>query len=722
MNDAVQREDPFHIEASPYLADDRTRVLKQGETFAIFDRYGDVGAFSRDQQGVVHAGTRYLSHLFLRLNGERPLLLSSTIKRDNLVLAVDLTNPNVYDGAELILPQGSLHIFRSKFLWQGVCYERLRVSNFSVRPATAELLIQFDADYADIFQLRGIKRARIGERLPTEMARHWVRLGYRGLDGLTRQTHIQFSRVPTVLTGASAQFRLEMAPKSEKSICIAVACCSEEETPAVRDYDDAMRDMMEALAEVKMAGCMISTSSAPFNNWLERSGIDLYMMITDTGHGNYPYAGVPWYSTVFGRDGIIAALQTLWFDPSLARGVLNYLARHQARELNAARDAEPGKILHETRKGEMANLGEVPFQYYYGSVDSTPLFVMLAAAYYQRTGDIALVRELWPNIEAALQWIDRYGDFDGDGFVEYERHSDDGLVNQGWKDSNDAVFDQHGELAQGAIALCEVQGYVYAAKLGAAQMATALGKNALTSRLVDEAETLKTRFDEAFWCEDLQTYALALDGAKRPLRVRTSNAGHALYTGIAGTHRAAAVAQTLLNPESFSGWGVRTVASSAPNYNPMSYHNGSVWPHDNAMIAVGLARYGFKREALTILNGLFDTSGFMDHTRLPELFCGFIRRPDEAPTLYPVACSPQAWAAGAVFMALEACLGIAVIATPRPQVIFSAPILPEILSEVRIDRLRVGGAQVDLSVRCYREDVAVHALERSGDVQIVVVK
>lgn len=720
MNDAVKREDPFYVEATSSMADNRTLVLKQGEMFAIFDRHGDAGVFARNHQGLFHEGTRHLSYLSLRLGDVRPLLLSSTIKKDNLFLAADLTNPDSYGDCNL--PQGSLHVFRAKFLWQGVCYERIKIANFNRDSLDLTLGLQFDADFIDVFELRGINRPRRGELLSAQVDADSATLRYRGLDGVIRNTALQFFPQPDSLNGSEAVFKESIPARGELNFYVTVSCYNGTQIPSRLPFDAAMQAASADLHAERVNGCHVRTTEDQFNNWIDRSVVDLQMMLTDTEHGRYPYAGVPWYSTVFGRDGIITALQYLWLDPAPAEGVLRYLAAHQATVLDPARDAEPGKILHETRKGEMANLGEVPFQCYYGSVDSTPLFVMLAGAHYDRTGDLQLVRDLWPHIEAAIAWIDRYGDADGDGFVEYQRHSTNGLVNQGWKDSHDALFDEHGVLAEGSIALCEVQGYVYAAKLAAGTMAAALGKKALASKLTSEAEALKGYFDEAFWCDELATYALALDGEKKPLRVCSSNAGHALYTGIALRERAAPLARTLLNPASFSGWGVRTIASTAHNYNPMSYHNGSVWPHDNGMIALGLARYGLKQEALAIMNGMFETSRYVDLNRLPELFCGFVRRPEEAPTLYPVACSPQAWAAGTVFMLLQACLGISVTANPTPKVCFQAPVLPEFLQEVRLARLLIGNNRVDFSIRRFREDVAVHVLDRVGDTQVVVLK
>jgi glycogen debranching enzyme len=441
--------------------------------------------------------------------------------------------------------------------------------------------------------------------------------------------------------------------------------------------------------------CSLTTSNQGFNAWLDRSWSDLRMMVTKTPHGQYPYAGVPWFSTPFGRDGLITAREMLWIEPGLARGVLAYLAATQADGVDESIDAEPGKILHETRKGEMAALGEVPFGRYYGSADATPLFVGLAGAYYERTGDRDFAASIWPAVQRALTWIDRFGDVDGDGFVEYTRRSRIGLVHQGWKDSPDAVFHADGELAEPPIALCEVQAYVFDAKRRAAVLAAALGETARADALRAEADAIQARFEADFWIDDLQTYALALDGAKRPCAVRTSNAGHALFAGIGSPVRAARIVHGLLDPSGYSGWGIRTLDTRERRYNPMAYHNGSVWPHDNAIIAAGCARYGLKDEALQILTGLFDAAQSFDQHRLPELFCGFHRRHQEGPTLYPVACAPQAWAAGAVFMLLEACLGITIDAI-RGRVLVRQPRLPESLKEVRVQGVPLGDRTVDL--------------------------
>jgi glycogen debranching enzyme len=721
LDDTIRVRDQFYILATSSRIDDRTRVLKHGETFAVFDRYGDIHPGGRGELGLYHEGTRFLSRFDVRLGAIRPLLLSSTIRDDNALLAVDLANPDLTVAGEIVLPANAYHLFRSVFLWEGACYERFRIHSYALQPLHLELRMLFDADFADIFEVRGIPRKRSGRRLEPELDETGIVLRYEGLDGVRRRTRIECTPSPGKISETEISLTVDLDPQGETTVYITISSEIGAAAAPRRAYEGAF---LAASAEGRLMRqplVRVGTSNEQFNDWLNRSTADLHMMTTSTPQGLYPYAGVPWYNTVFGRDGIITALACLWVAPAIAKGVLAHLAATQATEVNAEQDAEPGKIVHETRRGEMAALGEIPFGLYYGSVDATPLFVLLAGEYYQRTGDYALIEQIWPAIERALGWIRDYGDRDGDGFVEYLSKGTNGLVNQGWKDSLDSVFHRDGTIADGPIAICEVQGYVYAAKRSAARLAAILRKDALATTLATEAEELRERFEAAFWCEELSTYALALDGHKRLCRVRSSNAGHALFAEIACPERAVRTAATLLDDDSFSGWGIRTIPASEVRYNPMSYHNGSVWPHDNALIGAGLARYELKAEALTILRGLFDSTLFLEIQRLPELFCGFARRPGEGPTLYPVACAPQAWATTSVFLLLQVCLGLT-INGPNRRISFLRPALPEFLQEIRIFNLAIDSGSVDILVRRHAEDVAIHVLRRSGDIEILCIR
>ena len=693
------------------------RTLKHGYTFAVLDRRGDINAVNGSSDGIYHHDTRYLSRLELRLNAAPLLLLSSNVQEDNAVLRVDLANPGMPSRR---LRGELIHVNRLKFIWNAACYERILIRNFDLRPHELTFGIEFAADFADLFEVRGRQRARRGQVAAQRRSDASITLRYLGLDGVERVTNIAFEPAPNRLDDARALFQLSLAPGQGARLVLRIACGARSQSNAVaRSFYTSLRTARRALRDSSGRAASLDSSNSLFNEMARRSVADLYMLITQTEHGPYPFAGIPWFSTPFGRDGLFTALFTLWIDPAIARGVLRFLAATQASQVDPVRDAEPGKILHETRDSEMAQLGEVPFARYYGSVDATPLFVLLTGEYFRRTGDLETVRVLWPHVQAALNWIDTYGDPDGDGFVEYHRKNAGGLVNQGWKDSHDAIFHEDGRMAEGPIALCEVQSYVYAAKQHAAVLASALGDAAASTTLSQQAAELREKFEAAFWCEDLSTYALALDGAKKPCRVIASNAGHTLFTGIADPAHARRVAETILGAACFSGWGVRTAGVSAARYNPMSYHNGSVWPHDNAVIALGLARYGFKSEVLKIFRGLFEAASYMDLRRLPELFCGFPWRRLNAPTLYPVACVPQAWASATVFALVQASLGIG-FDPESGEIHFDRPALPEFLDELHLRGLRAKHGTADVLLRRYDSDVVLNITRRQGSVPIVL--
>ncbi|CAH1672271.1 amylo-alpha-1,6-glucosidase [Chelatococcus asaccharovorans] len=722
----------FFIPAAASLQERRPRILKHGDTFAVFDHNGDALAGPGSPEGLYHRDTRHLSHFYLTIGGVRPMLLSSNSRDDNASLTCDLTNPDLYDAAgRLVLAHDLIHIRRSRFLWNGACFERLSVRNFDESRRSVRIEIAFAADFADIFEVRGTRRERRGSDHQAEITPHSVTLAYTGLDGRRRDTALHFDPAPVALTASQAVFAFSLAPREAQLAFLEIHCDGERHRQTAdnseppyqkretrRAFFVALRDARRALRISSSRAATVATSNEICNEAVRRGVSDLYMLVTNTPEGPYPYAGIPWFSTVFGRDALITALEMLWLDPTIARGVLRHLAANQATQYDPVADAEPGKILHELRQGEMAELGEVPFRRYYGSVDSTPLFVMLAGAYLARTGDVAILTKLWPHIDAALKWIETDGDRDGDGFVEYGRRTADGLINQGWKDSHDSIFHADGSLASGPIALVEVQAYVYGAWRAAAHIAQALGYGRRAQEFDEKARILRKRFDESFFDEDLATYVLALDGHKQPCRVRASNAGHALFTGIALPERAPVVVETLMARSSFSGWGVRTVATTEARYNPMSYHNGSVWPHDNAIIAAGFARYGFRHQAARVFEGLFSSSLYIDQRRLPELFCGFPRQRSRGPTFYPVACIPQAWAAAAPLSLIQSCLGLGFNMADH-ETIFDEPVLPDFLDEITLHRLAVGGGSVDVALRRAGHQVVVNVLSRRGDVRVL---
>jgi len=718
QTNAIVAESPFYIPMTGAPARPRL-TLKHDDTFVLLDSHGDIGASAGGPDGLFNRDTRHLARFEFVLNDVQPLLLGSNMRDDNSGLTVDLTNPDIVNGDRIVLQKDMIHIVRTIFLWRGTAYQRIGIQNHGDRVAKLDLTFLFDSDFADLFEVRGERRRRRGSATAELRGSSDVELVYTGLDGAVRTTGLHFDPVPMHLAVNSAAYHFELAPQQITSIFVAISC----NLPPDRKIAPFFRGLLAHRREMRestVGAANVETSNDILNEVLCRSMADLNMLMTETPHGRYPYAGIPWYSTTFGRDGLITALQMLWVDPRVARGVLRRLAAFQATTVDPLADAEPGKILHEMRGGEMAALREVPFACYYGSVDSTPLFVLLAGLYVERTGDEATLVELWPAIEAALHWIDGPGDRDGDGFVEYQRASEQGLVNQGWKDSFDAIFHADGRLAEGDIALSEVQGYVFAGKRLAARCARRLGLMDRARVLEQDAHRLAARFEEAFWCDDLGTYALALDGAKQPCRVRTSNAGQLLFTGIVREDRARMVAADLMRPQFFTGWGIRTVALGETRYNPMSYHNGSVWPHDNALIALGLARYGLKHSVEAVFKGLFDAASYMDFRRLPELFCGFRRERRRGPTLYPVACSPQAWASATPFSLLEATLGLE-FDTDAHEIRLRNPYLPAFLNEVILRDLSLGETSVDLRLRRHGEDVSLEVLRSRGRVQVSMV-
>ena len=717
-----ERTEEYHIEATESLVERTLRTLKSDDLFAVFDSQGNFAGGALGPDGLFYKDTRFLSEFTVRLGGSEPLQLGSVLLDDNGAMVVDLTNADLHTAKGRVwLQRESVHLSRFKFLSGSSSFERIRLRGYGPIGRTIPVEITFDADFADLFEVRGTRRTRRGTRSVHRVSDSEIEFRYTGLDQVLRRTLLRFDPPPSNLGDARARWDVDLDQEHEQTIVIKTCCLIDKDCENSASIAEAFRSGHKLRRETAGQRAKLDSSNPQFDAVIARAWSDLDMLMTRTPHGAYPYAGVPWYSTIFGRDGIITAMLLLWCAPYFAKGVLLTLADLQATEIDPVADAEPGKILHERRGGEMAALGEVPFKRYYGSVDSTPLFVMLAAQYFERTGDIDTIRAIWPNIRAALDWIDTHGDTDGDGFVEYARMTDKGLSNQGWKDSSDSIFHRDGRLASAPIALCEVQGYVFAAKKGAAVLAAQLGESDMTARLADEAETLRVKFEAAFWIEEAGTYAIALDGDKRRCEALASNAGHCLFTGIAAPERAKRVAELLTGKRFHSGWGVRTLAVGEARYNPMSYHNGSIWPHDNALIAMGLARYGHKKAALSIFEGIFDSALYDDLRRLPELFCGFERRRRQGPTSYPVACSPQAWAAATPFALVAAAIGC-VIDPAAGKLTLDRPVLPKFLDDLTIRNIVIGEARVDLRLSRVDGDVTTAVLRREGDVVVTITK
>ncbi|HKA56928.1 MAG TPA: amylo-alpha-1,6-glucosidase [Candidatus Binatia bacterium] len=716
----VRLEEEYYLLASASAQRRPQALLNHAESFAIFDLAGDIPLAYRDSYGLFHRGTRFLHRYELRLNGKLPLLLSTATTHEGSGLVTHLSNADELRDGEVSLLRDTVAVRRDKTLLGGSLYERVQLQNYGQEPLRLELEVLFGADFADIFELRGSPRARRGEATAPKLERDGVRLPYRGVDGVWRETVLTFTPAPSRLGMTGAGFVLSVGPGEEAIIEVRVTCEASDAPPApAHTFASALTALLCERGDWRAQFPLISSDHEGLNAWLERSLQDLTLLRSETEYGSYAYAGIPWFATIFGRDGLITALETLGFSAGLAAGTLRTLAGFQGKEFDGERDEEPGKIVHEMRRGEMAATGEIPFGRYYGTIDATPLFVWLLAAYAERTGDLALVRELWPAALAAVRWMDTAAD--AAGYLAYARQAARGLINQGWKDSHDAVMHADGTLAEPPVALAEVQAYAYAARRGLARLAHRLAYPAEAAAWEAQADRLRRQFQRDFWLPAEGTFALALDGRSQPCRVVSSNAGHCLFAGIASPAQARQVVSRLMRDDMFCGWGVRTLSARACRYNPMSYHNGSVWPHDNAMIAAGFARYGASAQAGQLFSALFDASQSLDDHRLPELFCGFPRELQHGPVPYPVACKPQAWAAGSVFLLLQAALGLRVDAWER-RVTFERVTLPPWLNEVSLRGLRVGDARVDLSVVRGRWGAAVEVVDRQGDVEVVVHK
>ena len=723
----------LYVLASSLASRRLTQVLADGHSFAIFDSAGDVMELPSEALGLFHRDTRYLSRFELRVAGQTPYLLNSFLSDDKAQLQVNLTNRDFgSEPGKIDLPHNSIQFQRSWVLEQATLFHRLMVRNFTQAPAALELELRFGVDFADLFEVRGVKRPRHGEMLAPERRKNRIKFLYRGLDDEVRFSELRFNRAPTVLDAEHAVYSLKLEAESDLRLDLSIECgvqraAAGKPAKAARiapaaasmSFERALQARRAQIAHSEAGWAKLTAGNELVNSLLRHSECDLTSIMAHEAGGTYIMAGIPWFATLFGRDSILTALSMLPFCPAIAAGTLRALARFQGTTVNLERAEQPGKIVHEMRFGEMAALHEIPFGHYYGSVDSTPLFLWLFGRYVMSTGDLKLAEELWPHVVRAIDWVEKYGDSDGDGYVEYIRETPQGLFNQGWKDSSDSISHADGSLARPPIALCEVQGYVYAAFTTIAQAAARMNRNAVASRLSDRAKALKATFVRDFWLEDEGIIALALDGDKKPCRVMASNAAHCLAAGLLNPDQSAVLAARLMADDMFSGWGVRTLSTTARRYNPMSYHNGSVWPHDNAMAALGLARIPGRSGALRIAQGLFDAASVLHAGSLPELFCGFAREARLGPVPYPVACHPQAWAASSVMMMLQAILGLQIDGFAG-RLVIDSPVLPNGIGSLAIEGMRVGSGSASFTVRGSSKGATVEITDKRGPVSIEV--
>lgn len=716
----------FYILASSLASRRPTRALANGESFSVFEVGGDIVESTLEAMGFFHRDTRYLSRFELKIAGETPYYLNSYTSNESAQLRINLSNPDLGVHDDVIqLPRDSIQLERNWVLLGGSLFHKLIVRNYSRSSLQIPIDFHFGVDFADLFEVRGVRRARRGDFYEPVVKSSSVKFSYLGLDAVLRFTEIVFETAPVALDANRASFLLTLDPDEE--IALEAHVTGECGPPLRRENNSALRfdEALEArraeIACFDAGWSKITASNELVNSLLRRSSADLTAIIRYAPEGAFIMAGIPWFATLFGRDSIITALFALPFNPALAVGTLKTLAKLQGSEFSQERDEQPGKILHEVRGGEMAATGEVPFGRYYGSVDSTPLFVWLLGRYVAATGDLKLAQELWSNVERALEWIERWGDRDGDLYVEYHRETPRGLANQGWKDSYDAISHADGTLARAPIALCEVQGYVHAAYRSIADVARRLSHGALADRLEERAAALRKAFSRDFWLDHDRTVALALDAEKRPCRVMASNAAHCLATGLLATDQAEALSERLLKEEMFTGWGLRTLSARERQYNPMSYHNGSVWPHDNAIAAWGLSCFK-QREALgRLMDGFLDAAVHLNTGSLPELFCGFPRNERLGPVPYPVACHPQAWSAASVFMLVQAMLGLQVLGFEQ-RLVIDSPAMPARLDWIKIEDLKVGAGTISFIVHRTPAGAAVEMIEEQGEVSVEIRK
>ncbi|MBD2775875.1 amylo-alpha-1,6-glucosidase [Iningainema tapete] len=720
-----------------------TLTVKDDDLFLVTDTLGNISGCSLNDaspsKGLFCSDTRFISRLELQIEGRSPVLLSSTAEK-GFSLSVLCTNPRIDDR----LNADTVGI-RRELVLNGALFEELEVCNYSTTSVSFQLSISFDSDFVDLFEVRGFGREKRGKLLrlveptgedgtlvdggvmlaPTQLSatqENMLTLAYQGVDGLIMESRIQFQhRQPDYFKGYTAVWELELGSHETQKLGYRLNMLTNNKSSstvsaAVTLAQAKAAELMEEKHWVQQI-TSIRSDKGTFNRVIERAEQDMYLLRQSFGKQKTVSAGVPWFSTLFGRDSIITASQTLMLNPQIAKETLTILAAYQGKTEDEWREEEPGKILHELRFGELARCQEIPHTPYYGTVDATPLWLMLYAEYYAWTHDVETLEQLWGNALAAMDWIDR--NMKESGYLGYYRKSKRGLTNQGWKDSGDCIVNRKGELASGGITLCEVQAYVYAAKLRLAEIARLKKRIDLSDRWLEDARNLKLRFNRDFWIEDQDFCALALDGDGNQVDSITSNPGHCLLLGIFTPEKAYSVAERLRAPDMFNGWGIRTLNSLSPAYNPMGYHIGSVWPHDNSLIAMGLRSLGLVDQALELFEGLFDMTCAQPYQRPPELFCGYERNGDAAPVQYPVACTPQAWATGSIFQLLQMIVNL-VPDAPNNCLRIIDPTLPESINRLSLHNLKVGQTILDLEFERSGNTTACRVAKKRGNLRVVI--
>ncbi|MFZ0817131.1 MAG: glycogen debranching N-terminal domain-containing protein [Candidatus Sulfotelmatobacter sp.] len=679
-------------------------VIKDEEVFFLCDRSGNVPVGNQQGFGLYYHDCRFLRGYELSIGG-MPLNSLASTSEHGFMSEFVLTNPDLQQPDESPLPKQSIGIH-----WQRIINSAelslkdiITCTNYKHSPLQFVLSFHFAAGFEDVFQIRGLQPEKIGRRGKPTWQSGSLFFQYNGADGLYRSLRISLAPKTSRIRRDGVDLELSLAPNENKQVRISLAISEsnkKKQPAALRsskpDANRLTRDLHQDIDDWVKKHCEVKSNSPLLNDVFQRSILDLRILRTSLDDHEYFSAGLPWYGALFGRDSAISSLQSLAFEPRIAEHTLRLLAKFQGAEVNEWRDEQPGKILHEYRVGELAHLNEIPQTPYYGSVDSTPLFLILVAQHAKWTGDLTLFHELKRPIESAFNWIRKYGDESGNGYLEYKSKSKKGLGNQGWKDSGDAIVNSDGSLALPPIALVEVQGYVYLAKMTVAELYDRAGDRSAAEGLRDEARQLRTHFERDFWLKEKGIYALALQAGKNPAAVVSSNAGQALWSGMVDAARAKRTVEQLMSRETFSGWGVRTLSSAESRYNPVGYHLGTVWPHDNSIIAAGFRKYGFDDAACRIFAGIVEASKHFERRRLPEVFAGFSRDEFPIPVRYPIACHPQAWAAGTMPFMLESLLGLVPNAFENHLQIVR-PVLPEFVHSLELRRLRIGKATVDLS-------------------------